>query len=226
MNRGAERYFLNAGAGGAGGRAPHPGFASSGWREVRLDIDPNTDPDIVSSICDMRANVSDARFDGIWTSHTIEHLHAHQVILAFREFRRVLKSDGFALVTCPDLAAIARLVAAGDLETVVYRSPAGPIRPIDMLFGLGRAIEEGRLSMAHNTGYTAERLGRVALDAGFAEARVVEGGNYDLWALLLAPEARMEDIAAMFVGTNFAELFDETEEEDWDSQVRTIARAR
>jgi hypothetical protein len=36
----------------------------------------------------------------------------------------------------------------------------------------------------------------------------------------------MEDIAAMFVGTNFAELFDETEEEDWDSQVRTIARAR
>ena len=39
--------------------------------------------------------------------------------------------------------------------------------------------------MAHNTGITDERLGRFAIEAGIAEARVMAGESYDLWAALL-----------------------------------------
>ena len=92
-----------------------------------------------------------------------------------------------------------------------------------MLFGLGRAIEVGHLAMAHNTGYTAERLGRVALAGSFSEVRIVEGGNFDLWAILLAPAARTAEIAPMFTGTNVSALFDQA---DWVSDVRKLAGAR
>jgi hypothetical protein len=50
--------------------------------------------------------------------------------------------------------------------------------------------------MAHNTGITDERLGRFAIEAGIAEARVMAGESYDLWAALLiiasAAERRRE----------------------------------
>jgi SAM-dependent methyltransferase len=208
MNDSAIKTYLNAGAGLPGGGRPHVAFETAGWREVTLDIDPRTGPEIVSSIHDMRAYVSDGRFDAVWSSHTIEHLYAHEVIPAFREFRRVLKSDGFALLTCPDLAAIARLASAGDVEKVVYTSPAGPIRVIDMMFGYGPAIAGGHVAMAHNTGFTAQRLARVALAAGFAEVRVIEDDNYDLWAAALGPDADLVELSRMFGGSGIAELFE------------------
>jgi SAM-dependent methyltransferase len=216
------KTFLNAGAGLHGGGRPHSAFEAAGWREVTLDIDPSTRPEIVSSIHDMRANVSDGRFDAVWSSHTIEHLHAHEVIPAFREFRRVLKSDGFALLTCPDLTAIARLAAEGDVERVVYLSPAGPIRVIDMIFGYGSAIAEGHLAMAHNTGFTAQRLARVALAAGFSEVRVIEGDHCDLWAAALGPDADLRELSRMFRGADIAELF----EGDRDDPTRLEAPGR
>jgi len=208
MNAPAPRRVLNAGSGGAGSAPMHSGFAPEGWTEVRLDIDPRAAPDLVGSICDMRGLVADASFDAIWSSHSIEHLHTHEAGPAFREFTRVLKPDGFALVTCPDLAAIARFLAREGVETVVYQSAAGPIRPLDMLYGHARSIAAGQSWMAHNTGFTAERLGRLATEAGFAETRIMEGPMLDLWAALLMPKARPAGIAPWFAGTHVAGLFE------------------
>jgi SAM-dependent methyltransferase len=218
-----RRIVLNAGCGSASSGRIHDAFSTADWSEIRLDIDPGVAPDIVASICDMGKRMGDESVDALWSSHTIEHLHAHEVIPAFREMRRVLKPDGFALVTCPNLTEIAKLAATGDVESVVYNSPAGPIRAIDMLFGHGRSIAEGRLNMAHNTGYTASRLGRVALASGFAEVRAMEGASYDLWAVLLTPGARIASLAAMFAGTNIAELFEAPSE---PSEVRRFAGAK
>ena len=209
METTTRKRVLNAGCGSSAAGRIHPGFQRPGWLEIRLDVDPRTQPDIVASICDMREGVPDASMDGLWSSHTIEHLHEHEVIPAFREMRRVLKATGFALVTCPDLAAVARLAMAGDVESVVYYSPAGPIRAIDMIYGHSRAIEQGHVSMAHKTGYTASRLARVALAAGFAEVRVLEGPNLDLWALLLMPDTDVRYLKSMFAGTNVSELMPE-----------------
>jgi len=67
-----------------------------------LDIDPSVAPDIVGTMTDMSA-VATASIDAIFSSHNIEHLYPHEVPIALAEFLRVLKDDGFAVVTCPDL---------------------------------------------------------------------------------------------------------------------------
>ena len=202
------KRVLNAGSGAAGGSTLHPAFRRVGWEELRLDVDPNVRPDIVGSFTAMHGLVADASVDAVWSSHSIEHLHTHEVVPALREFRRVLRADGFALVTCPDLRAVARLLLEADAETVAYQSNAGPIRVLDMIYGHAHSIAAGRLAMTHNTGFTLQRLGRVATDAGFTETRVVEGGGYDLWAFLMMPEASLDAIAELFVGANIAQLFD------------------
>jgi SAM-dependent methyltransferase len=209
MNERASKFLLNAGSGSAHFGRPPAAFATAEWREVRLDVDPLAHPDIVGSFADMRGLIEDARFDALYSSHAIEHLHAHEVIPALREFRRVLRPDGFALVTCPDLAAIARQLLDAGAEEVAYLSPAGPIRPIDMIFGHSRSIAEGQIHMAHHTGFTAPRLARVAFEAGFSEVRVMEGDHFDLWAALLGPQASLPAIAALFDRSFLAGLFDE-----------------
>lgn len=71
--------------------------------EVRLDVDPDTKPDIVASIL----NLGDiGPFHVVYASHVIEHLYPHEVPIALREFRRVLAEDGFALIFVPDLEGL------------------------------------------------------------------------------------------------------------------------
>jgi hypothetical protein len=114
---------------------------------------------------------------------------------------------GFAVINCPNMDAIAKLIVLEDIESVAYLSPAGPIRLLDMIFGHSPSIEAGRLHMAHKTGFTPDRLGRLATRAGFAEVRVLEGENYDLWAALMMPKAEVSVLASFFEGTNVAALF-------------------
>ena len=204
------KLVLNAGSGGPKSASLPNIFSAPTWAEVRLDIDPGLQPDIIGSFADMRGVIPDARFDALFSSHAVEHLYAHEVIPAFREFRRVVKPDGFALVTCPDLASIARQLLTSGAEEIAYLSPAGPIRPIDMMFGHSESIAEGRLHMAHNTGFTSQRLARVALVSGFSEVRVMAGAHFDLWAILLGPRAPISTIAALFANTALAELFDDS----------------
>ena len=207
MNDDTRKLVLNAGCGTMRAGNLPVGFAPEQWREVRLDVDPQTNPDIVGTFADMRGLVPDAQFEAIYSSHAIEHLYAHEVIPALREFVRVLKPDGFALLTCPDLAAIAGHLLKDGSEAIAYQSPAGPIRPIDMLFGHSEAIANGRTWMAHRTGFTAPRLARVALASGFREVRIMEGPHFDLWAVALGAQAVVEPIAAQFAGTTLAALF-------------------
>lgn len=197
-----QRRVLNTGSGPFNPLKLHPVFRTHGWQEVRLDIDARLSPDLVGTVSDMRALVPDRSFDAIWSSHNVEHLHTHEVLPAFRELARVLKPDGFALITCPDLQAIAALIVEGKAESTIYTAPAGPITTLDMLYGHSASIASGNVYMAHNTGFTADRMARVCLDAGFAEVRTCKGGFFDLWALALMPEARAERLEPIFAGTD------------------------
>ena len=206
MDRGRTKRRLNAGSGPVPGPV-HPGFDRSIWKEVRIDIDPRNAPDLVGSISNMRGIVEDDSFDAVWCSHCIEHLHDHEVLPALREFRRILSDDGLAIISCPNLNAIVKLLVSEDIESVAYLSPAGPVRLLDMIFGHSCSIEMGHVHMTHKTGFTVDRLGRLAVHAGFAEARVLEGENLDLWAALMMPKAEVPALAALFEDTNIATLF-------------------
>ena len=187
------RLVLNAGSGLYTAHKLHPVFQRNVWKEIRVDIDPETSPDIVASITDMKSKLPAHRFDAIWSSHTLEHLYAHEVPLALTEFKRLLKPEGFALITLPDLEAIASLILTDGLDHVAYVAAAGPITPLDMLFGHVASVGRGRFYMAHKTGFTAASLGQHLIDAGFPTVLVKRQG-LDLWALGLAEEADHEAI--------------------------------
>jgi SAM-dependent methyltransferase len=176
-----QRTFLNVGSGPKSNTFLPPWLQTPDWTQVRLDIEPAVQPDILASATDMR-NVADHSFDAVWAANIVEHLHAHEVPSALREFARVIKPDGLVQVIVPDLQYVARLIVDGKLEDTAYMSNAGPITPLDMLYGLRSAIAEGLSYMAHKTGFINTTLERAMRGAGFSHVAVCHV-NWDLLAL-------------------------------------------
>lgn len=181
------RRFLHVGCGTAGPERLPSCFRAEGWSEIRYDIDPGTRPDVVGSITDISA-VEEDSMNALWSSHNLEHINSYEVPIALAEFHRVLRPDGFALITVPDLRAIARVIAETSLTDAIYVSPAGPITSLDVVFGHQASLQAGNGYMAHRTGFTASSLGNALIGAGFAEVRVHEGRNWDLWAIATKPD--------------------------------------
>jgi hypothetical protein len=174
-----------------------PGFNTSQWEELRFDIDASVEPDIIGTMTDM-AVVADGSIDALFSSHNIEHLYPHEVPVALAEFRRVLRPEGFAVITCPDLRLIAGFVAQDMLEDTVMQSPAGPITPLDILFGHRPALAEGRLYMAHRTGFTLKTLIGALRSAGFGTVGGVEHQKTGaLWVLASVQERAEADMKSM-----------------------------
>jgi SAM-dependent methyltransferase len=186
MESAAPRQLLHVGCGKARRERLPACFHDPHWRELRLDIDPQVEPDIIGSITDLSA-IASATVDAIWSSHNLEHLNSFDVPTALAEFKRVLKPDGFALISVPDLRAIAQHIANDELSVPLYQSAAGPISPLDVVFGHQASLAAGNVYMAHRTGFTASTLGQALLAAGFDEVRVHEGQRWDLWAVATMP---------------------------------------
>lgn len=186
------KTILHVGPGHRNNGAKLPAaFLSSEWQEIRLDIDPANEPDIVGSMLDMAA-VADASVDAIYSAHNIEHVYAHEVPQVLKEFLRVLKPDGFLVVTCPDLQTVCQLVAEDKLSDAAYTSQAGPITPLDILYGHGAALATGHHYMAHKTGFTLKTLTQALHAAGFAtSAGKCRLRGLDLWAV--ASKGPMEE---------------------------------
>ena len=175
------KRVLHVGCGPLAGQKLHETFSWDGWQEVRLDINPGANPDIVASITDMSA-VATASFDAVYSSHNLEHLAPHELPDALREFYRVLKPGGFALITLPDLEQAAAYIAEGKAEEAVLITDKGPITPLDILYGFRPFLAKNPF-MAHRFGYTAQTLRSVLLDAGFAHVVVERDGEFNLWAI-------------------------------------------
>ena len=79
------------------------------------------------------------------------------------------------------------LVAQDKLLEPAYMSPAGPIAPIDILYGHRPQIAAGNLFMAHRCGFTRRVLEGTLNAAGFmAVVSVARAAPYfDLWAVAL-----------------------------------------
>jgi predicted SAM-dependent methyltransferase len=196
------KRLLNAGSGP--GSAPRIAqmIRTQGWEEVRFDIDPDVSPHVVGSILDLGSAFGSQSFNAVWSSHVLEHLYAHETFPTLRQFHRILKPDGFALIMTPDIDAVARFIVEHGMAAIAYNSAAGPIRPLDMLYGHSRSIEEGHVYMAHRTGFTAERLGNLLLMAGFPNVSVTTE-NFEICALALMPDADGVSIQQTLLDTGF-----------------------
>ena len=185
------KKFLHVGCGNQNKKSTTREFRRGSWEETRLDIDPAVNPDIVATITDM-AGVEDSRYSALFTSHTVEHLYPHEVSTALSEFYRVLGDDGFAVITCPDLKAVAKYVAADKLTDILYHSPAGPISPIDILFGHRASVAKGNVYMSHKGGFTAKTLKQELLKVGFTKVvSMSRAAHFDIW--ILAVKKRLTD---------------------------------
>jgi SAM-dependent methyltransferase len=183
----SSKTVLNVGCGYPLRQKLHRHFHGPEWREIRLDLDPAVQPDIVCSITDMAPVAADS-VDAVWSSHNLEHLQRHEVPLALAEFLRVLKPHGLLLLTLPDLQQVARLVAEDRLEDSAYISQSGPITPLDMIFGHTASLAVGNRFMAHRTGFTARSLYKLLIESGFVEVSLRQGSSFDLWATAHKPE--------------------------------------
>ena len=183
--------FLHVGCGTKYKNATTRGFNTPEWNELRLDIDPKVKPDVIGSITQM-TSVQSQSMDAIYSSHNIEHLNAYEVPAALSEFKRVLSNDGFLVLTCPDLQSVAELIARDKLMQPAYNSAAGPISPLDMVFGLQSAIAKGNQFMAHRCGFTQKVLVATLKAAGFASiASARRPAAFDLW--VLASKVQLQD---------------------------------
>lgn len=138
------------------------------WNEVRLDIDPLVNPDIVGTLIDMKG-AKTGSFSALYSSHNIEHVFPHEVPKVLKEFHRVLDNDGFVVIHCPDLQSVGAQLATGKLIQPLYESPAGPISAIDILYGHRGAVANGNHFMAHKSGFTYPVLSELFYQAGFAQ---------------------------------------------------------
>lgn len=198
------KSFLHVGCGGATKKNTTPEFARDGWKEIRFDINPDVQPDIVGTMTDMSA-VADESVDAIFSSHNIEHLYPHEVPIALKEFLRVLKPAGFLVVTCPDLQSVCKLVAEDKLTEPAYTAPAGPIAPLDILYGHRASLARGNLYMAHRCGFTHKVLVGTLRAAGFATiaSKARQAAPYfDLWAIA-SKSARSEDEMRALAAAHF-----------------------
>ena len=60
----ARRSVLHVGCGAPNPETLHRAFRGAEWREVRLDIDPSTRPDIIASLTDM-AEIESGTYDSL-----------------------------------------------------------------------------------------------------------------------------------------------------------------
>lgn len=192
------KTFLHVGCGSKHKDQTTRGFNAPGWKELRLDINEAVKPDIVGTMLDMSA-VTDGAVDALFSSHNIEHLYPHEVPVALAEFRRVLKPDGFMVITCPDLQSVCQLIAEDKLTEPAYESAAGPIAPLDILYGHRPSLLRGNLYMAHRCGFTEKVLVAELQQAGFGS--IVSGSraypNYDLWTLASKGARTEEEMDAL-----------------------------
>jgi len=153
---------LHAGAGFAG-LPPWLVEGEKDVEEVRLDIDPVCEPDVVGSLTDL-GDIGE--FDRIYCSHCLEHLHSDEVQVALKEFYRVLKPGGSAVINVPDLEGVR------PTKEVLYISVGGlPITGLDILFGY-RGVTKAHPYMMHRTGFISETFQEELENAGFSKVTV------------------------------------------------------
>jgi len=187
------KTFLHVGC-GLLNKSRCTGFNNDNWKEIRFDIDKNVNPDIVGTLTDMKL-VETGSVDAVYSSHTIEHIFPHEVPIALREFYRVLKEDGIAVISCPDLQSVCEAVAQDKLLEPLYESHSGPICPIDILYGSRKMIAKGNEYMAHKGGFTYSTLNRAFFEAGFKfQFGGRRPGGFDLYLVAFKQKKSEEEV--------------------------------
>lgn len=156
-----RKRVLNAGA----GRVALKKF--KGWEEVRLDMNPATQPDVLGNIVEMP--LPSFSFDAVYSVHTLEHVTRRESIAAMGEFYRVLKRGGFLLLHVPSVELAMWTIIRDGMDYPVYELNGHPFTPHDLLYG---AMQMDEFTV-HRTGFTLESLREIMRLAGFTNPKLL-----------------------------------------------------
>jgi len=147
-----------------------PDFLEFQGEEVRLDLDPTWKPDIVADITSL-GDIGE--FDFVFACHVLEHVFPHEVKQALKEFHRVLKTGGTALIFVPDLEDV-----KPDHRKLIGLE-VGFVCGLDLFYGHAGMVKNNPL-MAHKTGFTKDLLIAEFEEAGFHGIIGKRCSNYNL----------------------------------------------
>jgi SAM-dependent methyltransferase len=151
-----------------------PDWVEQGYKPVRLDIEPRTNPDIVAS---MTAMGDIGPYDVVFCSHALEHLYPHEVYQALTEFLRVLKPGGTAVIMVPDLEDVR------PTEDILTGFPNNnKLCGLHLYYGDFEQIAEFPY-MAHHCGFIADTLKHALEVAGFKFVRACRLAHYNLMGI-------------------------------------------
>jgi SAM-dependent methyltransferase len=174
-----QRRFLNVGGGSK--LTPVPPVYD-GWEHFLLDIDTKGEPEICLDAREL-ATLEAGRFDAVYCSHNLEHYFAHDVKRVLAGFHHVLKDDGFAEIRVPDMGGLFQEVIERklDIDDVLYQSPLGPIMVRDVIYGLGKEIEQSGVDFyAHKTGFTRKSITAALNGSNFPYLVFTTGRNREI----------------------------------------------
>ena len=178
------KTLLNVGAGQRESSATIlSAFRTQDWKEVRLDIDSSIEPDILASMLDMSV-VADESVDAIYVSHSIECLYPNELAVAFKEFLRILKPQGFAVFVCPDLQAAAQMISEDKILDAAYSAPIGAVTPFDMIYSHRLLTDRNKPYMARHCGFTLNMLLATLKENGFPSFAGIRS-NFNLWVIAM-----------------------------------------
>lgn len=189
------KRFLNVG--GNSKQVPVPEIYR-GWQHLLLDIDPTGKPDIVCDARELGAQDLEP-FDAVYCAHNLEHYYQHDVPKVLAGFNSVLKAQGFVDIRVPDMEELLNRIVNEKipLEAKLYDSPAGPITPHDVIYGLGRQIERsGEEFFAHKCGFTPDSLNLKVREAGFPYS-YTKTGNLEIRVIAFKVKPDAEQRAAL-----------------------------
>jgi SAM-dependent methyltransferase len=146
-------------------------WVGEGYKIVRLDIEPRTNPDVLASMTDMG---DIGTYNVVFCCHALEHLYPHEVTQAVKEFYRVLKPGGKVIILVPDLEDVR------PTEEALYRSDCGPISGLHLYYGDPQQIADGFSYMAHHCGFVETTLKNALALAPFEFIETKRLPNYNL----------------------------------------------
>ncbi len=145
-------------------------FSPELWQEVRV---------AKQKLSGIAAN----RFSAVWMpAGVLEHCYFHEVPPMLQACCRILREGGTLLLTVFDIQKVAEFVAKGNLEGLLYTTPAGvQVTALDVLYGYRGELQSGTLTASPNTAFTARTLAHKLQAAGFGQIQVKREGII-LWA--------------------------------------------
>jgi len=175
-----KKQLLHASITTAPAQGLHGRFLGDEWQTTRIDIFPQSNPDITGEITDL-SMLKENSFDAIWLPRILDFYPWHAVVPALEQCLRVLKPDGYLFLATLDLERIGEKISNHGIERSLYQENGQDVCVIDLLFGHHTPVSEGRPVALPRTGFNSNTIAHKLQKAGFLNIRV-KREEYLLWA--------------------------------------------